>query len=58
MLRRLLQGGLLSLLGLVGLSRVHRGHHWASDVLASYLLGLAYVAWLSHLYDRMRAGSR
>jgi undecaprenyl-diphosphatase len=55
MLRRVLKGSLLAMLGFVGLSRVQRGHHWASDVLASYLLGSAYVTWLACLYDRIRS---
>jgi membrane-associated phospholipid phosphatase len=55
MLRRILQGSLMTMLAFVGLSRVQRGHHWASDVLASYLLGSAYVAWLACLYDRVRS---
>ena len=57
-LRRLLQAALLTLLGLVGLSRIQRGHHWASDVLASYLLGVAYVAWLACLSDRFGESHR
>lgn len=37
---------LLGLLGLIGPSRVRLGHHWPTDVLASYLLGGAYVLLL------------
>lgn len=44
--------GLLILL--VGPSRIWMGHHWASDVLASYALGLTYLMLLVQLYGRRR----
>ena len=44
--------GLLILL--VGPSRIWMGQHWASDVLASYALGLAYLVGLVWLYGRRR----
>ena len=44
--------GLLMLL--VGPSRIWLGHHWASDVLASYALGLAYLVVLVQAYARVR----
>ena len=46
--------GLLILL--VGPSRIWMGHHWASDVLASYSLGLTYLVVLVQLYGRRRLG--
>jgi membrane-associated phospholipid phosphatase len=46
--------GLLGLLGLVGPSRIYQGHHWPSDVAASYLLGLSYLVGLTALYRRAR----
>ena len=46
--------GLLILL--VGPSRIWMGHHWASDVLASYSLGLTYLVLLVQLYGRRRLG--
>lgn len=46
---------LLGLVALVGPSRVHQGHHWFTDVTASYLLGLAYLIGLTGLYRRVKA---
>lgn len=48
----------LSLVALVGPSRIQQGHHWFTDVAASYLLGLAYVAALVSVYQRLLARSR
>jgi membrane-associated phospholipid phosphatase len=53
-LRRALVGGLLGLVGLVGPSRIHQGHHWPTDVLASYLLGISYLIGLTSLYRRLK----
>ena len=39
-------------IALVGPSRIYLGHHWFTDVLASYLLGSSYVVALSSLYKR------
>lgn len=41
---------LTSMLALVGPSRIQQGHHWTTDVLASYLLGTAYLLALIQLY--------
>ena len=41
---------LTSVLALVGPSRIQQGHHWTTDVVASYLLGLAYLLVLIKLY--------
>ena len=49
--------GLLAMVGLVGPSRIYEGHHWPSDVAASYLLGTAYLIGLMALYRRVK-GSR
>lgn len=50
--RRLAVGSLVALVALVGPSRIEQGHHWATDVLASYLLGLAYLLAVVELYGR------
>jgi membrane-associated phospholipid phosphatase len=47
--------GLLILL--VGPSRIWMGQHWASDVLASYALGLTYLVGLVWVYGRSRLGT-
>ena len=38
------------LVGLVGISRIYLGHHWASDVLGGYALGTAYLLILIEVY--------
>ena len=54
-LRRTIVGGLLGLVALVGPSRIQQGHHWFTDVSASYLLGTSYVVGLAALYRRVKA---
>ena len=46
MLRRLVVAALTTLIAAVGPSRIYLGHHWPSDVAASYLLGSSYLAAL------------
>jgi membrane-associated phospholipid phosphatase len=52
--RRAAIGALVSLIALVGPSRIYLGHHWFTDVLASYLLGSSYLLGLSALYRRVK----
>lgn len=53
-LRRAAIGALVSLIALVGPSRIYLGHHWFTDVMASYLLGGSYLLALSALYRRFK----
>jgi undecaprenyl-diphosphatase len=50
--------GLLAMVGLVGPSRIYQGHHWPTDVAASYLLGTAYLIGLMAVYRRVKGGQR
>ncbi|HEY7025856.1 MAG TPA: phosphatase PAP2 family protein [Candidatus Limnocylindrales bacterium] len=50
--------GLMGMVVLVGPSRIYEGHHWPTDVAASYLLGTAYVIGLMALYRRVKAGQQ
>jgi undecaprenyl-diphosphatase len=42
-LRLTATGTLVGLVVLVGPSRIYQGHHWPTDVTASYLLGTSYL---------------
>ena len=53
-IRRAIVAGLLGMLALVGPSRIHQGHHWPTDVAASYLLGTSYLIVLIGLYRRVK----
>jgi len=44
--------GISSFIGLVGPSRIYLGHHWLTDVLASYSLGTAFLASMIGLHRR------
>src|SRR5207253_11484704 len=52
--RRVVVGGLVGLVAAVGPSRIYQGHHWPTDVLASYLLGISYLVGLATLYNRLK----
>jgi len=52
--RRVANFMLISLIGLVGPSRVYLGHHWFTDVFASYLLGSSYLLALMAIYRRVK----
>lgn len=54
-LRRVLIGGLAGLIALVGPSRIYLGHHWLTDVLASYFLGGGYLLTVIGFYRRTLA---
>lgn len=54
-LRRAVVASLVALVALVGPSRVHQGHHWFTDVTASYLLGVSYLLGLTRLYRGRKA---
>jgi undecaprenyl-diphosphatase len=54
-LRAALVASLVALIALVGPSRVHQGHHWASDVAGSYLFGAAYLLALIELHRQLEA---
>ena len=53
-LRRAIVSMLTGLLSLVGPSRVYLGHHWFTDVMASYCLGIAYLIGLTSIYRKVR----
>lgn len=46
-------GALTALIALIGPSRIQQGHHWPTDVAASYLLGAAYLLLLIELHARL-----
>ncbi|MBA2451585.1 MAG: phosphatase PAP2 family protein [Chloroflexia bacterium] len=45
-----------SFIGLIGPSRVYLGHHWLTDVLASYCLGTGYLMGLIGMHRRGEDG--
>jgi undecaprenyl-diphosphatase len=53
-LRTLAVGPLIGLIILIGPSRIYLGHHWPTDVLASYLLGIASLLGITALYGRLK----
>ena len=53
-IRRTIVGLLVSLISLVGPSRVYLGHHWFTDVTASYMLGTTYLIAIANIYRFVR----
>ena len=53
LLRRVVVAALSGLIALVGPSRIYLGHHWPSDVAASYAIGASYLAALLLAYRRL-----
>ena len=53
--RRAIVGTLVGLVALVGPSRIQQGHHWPSDVLGSYLVGLPLLAVYIEAYRWTKA---
>lgn len=53
-IRRTIVGLLLSLIALVGPSRIYLGHHWFTDVTASYMLGTTYLLAITNVYRWVR----
>ena len=54
LIRRVATGGLVGLVVLVGPSRIYQGHHWPTDVTASYLLGTTYLVLVVAGYRRVK----
>ncbi|HVC83382.1 MAG TPA: phosphatase PAP2 family protein [Chloroflexota bacterium] len=54
-LRRALMAYCLTLVVLVGPSRIYLGHHWASDVLAGHLVGFTYLVAMLQAYEAIGA---
>jgi membrane-associated phospholipid phosphatase len=52
--RRATTAFLVAIIALVGPSRMYLGHHWFTDVVASYLLGSSYLLALAALYRRVK----
>jgi membrane-associated phospholipid phosphatase len=53
-LRRSALALLIGLVALVGPSRIYLGHHWFTDVMASYLLGTSYLLAMMAAYRRVK----
>ena len=51
-LRAATVGGGIALIALVGPSRIYQGHHWPTDVSASYLVGSAWLLAVVAAYRR------
>jgi membrane-associated phospholipid phosphatase len=56
-LKWLLVAGLICIILLVGYSRVYLGDHWASEVIASYMIASGFLLLLTVFYEQ-RKGSK
>ena len=56
--RRIATTGLVGVVVLVGPSRIYQGHHWPTDVSASYLLGTSYLLVVIAGYRTVKARER
>jgi undecaprenyl-diphosphatase len=52
--RRIIVASLTGLVAAVGPSRIYQGHHWPTDVAASYMLGISYLLALGTIYRRLK----
>jgi undecaprenyl-diphosphatase len=41
---------LAGMISLIGISRIYEGQHWASDVIAAYLLGSVWLSFVILVY--------
>ena len=55
LLRSVVVAALVAIISAVGPSRIYLGHHWPTDVAASYLLGSSYLAALVIAYRRLKS---
>lgn len=53
-IRRAATSLLVSIVALVGPSRIYLGHHWFTDTVASYLLGTSYLLAQMAIYRRVK----
>jgi undecaprenyl-diphosphatase len=54
LLRDATAGALVGLVALVGPSRIYQGHHWPTDVSASYFVGTAYLVVVMTAYRQAK----
>ena len=54
-LRRVIMAALMTLIVAIGPSRIYLGHHWPTDIGASYVLGSSYLAALLVAYRRLKS---